>query len=167
MWDSERREGKTSQGGNQAEGTDAGFFEPILPVFGQGGVSGPAPGLSAGASSRAGPGTGLRSGASSRAGPGPGPIRGESLRAGPGSGCFFKRCVGSAAQEQALATQRRNLELRLASGREDERMMDHEAELEAAINLSTAQATTAVRAQSATPTTNGVLHEDVADATPQ
>ncbi|CAN8025676.1 unnamed protein product [Ixodes persulcatus] len=46
-------------------------------------------------------------------------------------------------------------------------MMDHEAELEAAINLSTAQATTAVRAQSATPTTNGVLHEDVADATPQ
>ncbi|KAG0426084.1 hypothetical protein HPB47_026794 [Ixodes persulcatus] len=56
----------------RAEGTDAGFFEPILPVFGQGGVSGPAPGLSAGASSRAGPG--------------PGPIRGESRRAGPGSG---------------------------------------------------------------------------------
>ncbi|KAG0412838.1 hypothetical protein HPB47_010029 [Ixodes persulcatus] len=62
------------------------FFEPILPVFGQGGVSSPAPGLSAGASSRAGPGPGLRSGASSRARPGAGPIRGESRRAGPGSG---------------------------------------------------------------------------------
>ncbi|KAH6922085.1 hypothetical protein HPB50_009072 [Hyalomma asiaticum] len=43
---------------------------------------------------------------------------------------------------------------------EDERMMDHEAELEAAINLSTGQTTAAVRASSATPTTNGVAHED-------
>lgn len=50
---------------------------------------------------------------------------------------------------------------------EDERMMDHEADLEAAINLSTGQAAAVVRAPSATPTTNGVLHEDVADATPQ
>ncbi|XP_075524962.1 uncharacterized protein LOC142557180 isoform X2 [Dermacentor variabilis] len=44
--------------------------------------------------------------------------------------------------------------------KEDERMMDHEAELEAAINLSTGQTTAAVRASSATPTTNGVPHED-------
>ncbi|XP_077495495.1 LOW QUALITY PROTEIN: forkhead box transcription factor P [Amblyomma americanum] len=46
-------------------------------------------------------------------------------------------------------------------------MMDHEAELEAAINLSTGQTTAAVRASSATPTTNGVPHEDVADITAQ
>lgn len=50
---------------------------------------------------------------------------------------------------------------------EDDRMMDHEAELEAAINLSTGQTTAAVRAASATPTTNGVPHEDVADITAQ
>ncbi|XP_077546188.1 forkhead box transcription factor P isoform X4 [Haemaphysalis longicornis] len=56
--------------------------------------------------------------------------------------------------------------LELLSLAEDDRMMDHEAELEAAINLSTGQATAAVRAASATPTTNGVPHED-ADITAQ
>ncbi|KAG0425031.1 hypothetical protein HPB47_027775 [Ixodes persulcatus] len=80
--------------GIRAEGSDAGFFEPTLLVFGQGDVSEPVPGLSAGASSRAGPG--------------PGPIRGESLRAGPGSA--LQQLASSTIPRSSTATSRLSIE---------------------------------------------------------